>query len=92
MYNHLVKSMQLDKKYPLIKDKDKIKFVYLKTPNPIGEDCIAFVDKLPAEFNLTEYVDYNKMFEKTFQDAVQNILDALGWSVEQRATLEDWFA
>ena len=92
LYNHLLKKMELDKKYPLIREGDKIKFMYLRTPNPIREDCISFVDKLPVEFELTQYVDYGKMFEKTFQDAVQNILDSLGWSAEQRATLEDWFS
>ena len=66
--------------------------MYLKTPNPIREDCISFVDRLPPEFDLTEYVDYATMFEKTFQDAVQNILDSIGWPAEQRATLEDFFA
>lgn len=91
MYNHHLKRLGLDKKYPMIQEGDKIKFTYLKTPNPFHEDCISFVDKLPPEFGLTEYVDYDKMFEKTFQDAVQNILDSLGWSAEQKATLEDWF-
>jgi len=92
LYNYLLAQKKLTKIHPLIREGDKIKFTYLKTPNPIGEDCISFVDKLPAEFELSEYVDYNKMFEKTFQDAIQNILESLGWSAEQRATLEDFFA
>lgn len=92
LYNHHLKRLGLDKKYPLIQEGDKIKFTYLKTPNPFHEDCISFPDKLPPEFGLAEYVDYNTMFEKTFQDAVQNILDSLGWHAEQKATLEDWFA
>lgn len=92
LYNHHLKKMGLSKKYPLIQEGDKIKFLYLKTPNPMHEDAIAFVDKLPDEFKLTEYIDYDKMYEKTFEDAVQNIVDSLGWSTEQKATLEDWFA
>lgn len=92
LYNHHLKRLGLDKKYPLIQEGDKIKFTYLKTPNPFHEDCISFLDKLPPEFGLADYVDYNTMFEKTFQDAVQNILNSLGWHSEQKATLEDWFA
>jgi DNA polymerase elongation subunit (family B) len=92
LYNHHLKRLNLANKYPLIQDGDKIKFTYLKTPNPFHEDCIAFPDKLPTEFQLDQYVDYSTMFVKTFQDAVQGILDAIGWQSEKRATLEDWFA
>ena len=84
--------MGLTKKYPLIREGDKIKFTYVKTPNPFQEDCISFPDKLPEEFELNKYVDYDMMFEKTFQDAVQNILDAVGWNAETKPTLEDFFA
>lgn len=91
LYNHHLKRLGLQTKYPLIREGDKIKFMYLKTPNPFHEDCISFVDKLPEEFGLTQYLDYDTMFEKTFEDAVQNILDSLGWSTKQMATLEDWF-
>lgn len=92
LYNYHLKRLGLSKDYPLIQEGDKIKFTYLKKNNPIGEDCISFPDKLPPEFKLNEYVDYDTMFEKTFQDAVQNILDSLGWSAEQKATLEDFFS
>lgn len=91
LYNHHLKRLGLDKSFPLIQEGDKIKFTYLRTPNPFNEDCIAFPDKLPPEFDLHQYVDYSTMFEKTFQDAVQNILNSLGWSAEQRSTLGDWF-
>jgi len=91
LYNHYIKAKNLTKQYPLIQEGDKIKFVYLKVPNPIYEDCISFVDKLPPELELYEYINYDKMFEKTFEDAVQNILNALGWSTTQRSTLEDFF-
>lgn len=91
LYNYYVKQNGLTKKYPLIQEGDKIKFIYLKKPNPIFEDCISFIDEIPEEFMLTEYVDYDKMYEKTFEDAVQNILDALDWSTQPKATLEDWF-
>ena len=92
LYNHFLKKHNLTKKYQLIREGDKIKFLYLKTPNPIHEDCIAFLDKLPPEFDLTSYVDYSKMFEKTFEDAVENIIEPLGWSTKPKATLEDWFS
>jgi DNA polymerase elongation subunit (family B) len=91
LYNHHTSKRDLTKKYPLIREGDKIKFVYLKKPNPFHEDCISFIDKLPEEFDISKYVDYDTMFEKTFIDAIQNILDSLGWSTEKRASLEAFF-
>jgi DNA polymerase elongation subunit (family B) len=91
LYNWNIDRLGLAKKYEKIKEGDKIKFLYLRTPNPIQEDVIAFVSALPKEFELDAYVDYDKMFEKTFQEGVQNILDPLGWKVSTGATLEDWF-
>lgn len=91
LYNHYITKYKLTHKYPLIQDGDKIKFIYLKTPNIIGENCIAFIDKLPEEFDLHKYVNYNLMFEKTFEDATQKLIESLNWSTEQKSTLEDWF-
>jgi len=37
IYNNLLKERKLDNKYQIIRDGDKIKFAYLKTPNPARE-------------------------------------------------------
>jgi DNA polymerase elongation subunit (family B) len=92
LYNHYLKSLKLEKKYELIREGDKIKFLYLKEPNVIGENCIAFVSAIPEEFVLTKFVDYDTMFEKSFLEPLNTILQGLGWNSKPKATLEDLFA
>ena len=92
LHNHHIKRLGLEKKYQLIGEGERIKFVYLKMPNPIQEDVIAFSGELPPELGLHRYIDYDKMFEKVFLDALQIILTPIGWSAEEQSSLEDFFA
>ena len=92
LYNHYMREKNLDKNYELIQEADKIKFVYLKEPNPIHENVIAFPVYLPEELGLNKYVDYDKMFEKTFVHPMQPIFEALRWSIEKEVTLESFFS
>ena len=91
LFNKLVKEQGLDKKYPMIQNGDKVKFMYMKKPNPIHENVIAFSQYLPEEFGMHKYIDYDTQFSKTFLDPIEPILTAVGWSSEERATLEDFF-
>ena len=68
----------LTKWYQPIENGDKIKFTYLKSPNPIGNNAIAFDGKLPEEFKLHKYVDYEMQYEKTFLNAIKGITSVIG--------------
>ena len=91
LYNKLVKDNGLSKKYEMITNGSRIKFCYLKMPNTIKENVISFPDVIPKESGLDRFVDYEKQFEKTFVEPLKFILDAIGWSVEESSTLEDFF-
>jgi ribosomal protein L20A (L18A) len=92
LYNDLVKSMKLQKKYELIKDGEKIRFSYLKMPNPVRQNVITAFSSLPTEFKLDGYVDYDIQFEKTFMAPLKAILEVINWHSEKQSTLEDFFA
>ena len=92
LHNHHLKRLGLTKLYQNITEGERIKFVYLRMPNPFQEDVIAFTQELPKEFGLHKFIDYDKMFEKVFLDALQIILDPIGWTAEEQSTLEDFFS
>jgi DNA polymerase elongation subunit (family B) len=91
LYNKQVNDLALQKRYEQIKNGDKLKFVYLRKPNKIHENVISFIDYLPREFGLEKYIDYETQFQKTFLDPIEPILDAVGWSSKEIATLDDFF-
>ena len=91
IYNEQLKRFKLHRKYPLIQEGDKIKFLKLKEANPFKFDVISYVTKLPSEFKLQEYIDYDIMFQKTFLDPMSFILNSIGWTYEKTASLEDFF-
>jgi DNA polymerase elongation subunit (family B) len=90
VYNHHVQSLKL--RDDEIKDGNKVKFCYLKTPNPIGSNVIAFPQFLPKELEAHRYIDYDTQFNKTFKEPLKLVSDAIKWELEYRNTLESFFA
>ncbi len=91
LYNFHNKKNKLTHKYPLIQDGEKIKFVYLKTPNKIGENVISYLNTFPKELGLDKHVDYELQFNKSFLDPIKVIMDVIGWQPEKVASLEFLF-
>jgi len=92
LYNHYIREMNLDTKYSLINNGEKIKFLYLKKANPIRENVISFISDFPIELGVDKYIDYDLQFDKAFLEPVKVILDAIGWNVEKVVNLELFFA
>jgi DNA polymerase elongation subunit (family B) len=93
IYNALLREHKIDSKYPIIRDGDKIKFAYLRTPNPARDTVISSPGDLPKVLNIHPYVDYETQFDKSFLEPIKSILDAVGWEIkDRRQTLEQFFA
>ena len=91
LYNHYLKQKNLTKTYPLIQEGEKLKFTYLKQPNPFKDMVISFPSRLPKEFELQDYVDYDMQFDKAFLEPIKVILDCMNWSTEKKNSLESFF-
>ena len=92
LHNHYLKQKGLDKKYPLIQEGEKVKFTYLKMPNPFKDMVVSYPGRLPKEFELQNYIDYDTQFSKAFLEPIKVVLDCMGWKTEKVSSLEDFFA
>ena len=95
LYNHFTKQKKLTNKYPLINEGDKIKFLNMRTPNPMQSNVISFITKLPKELDIHHYLDYDKQFDKAFVEPLVFIMNQIGWNIDRsygtQTTLEDFF-
>lgn len=91
LYNYFLKKYDLTKKYPLIQEGEKLKFTYLKQPNPFNDTVISYPSRLPTEFGLDNYIDYDLQFQKAFLDPINIILECIGWEAEKTNSLDAFF-
>ena len=75
-----------------IKNGSKVKFCYLKMPNPSMENVVSFNPFLPKEFGLHDHIDYETQFNKTFKDPLKLVSDAINWELEYINSLESFFS
>jgi DNA polymerase elongation subunit (family B) len=92
IYNANLKRLNLTKKYPLIQEGEKVKFTYLKMPNPFKDTVISYPSRLPKEFEMQQYIDYDMQFDKAFLEPIKVILDCMKWSTEKTSSIEDFFS
>jgi len=95
VYNHMITERKLTKKYGLIQNGDKIKYLELRQPNPLGCNVISFPSQLPKELDILKYVDYDVSYMKSFIDPLSFITNNIDWKIDRsfgtQTTLEDFF-
>lgn len=87
IYNMLLEQLNISVKYEKINQGDKIKFIWLKQPNLIGSDVIAFVSELPEEFEIHQSIDYHTQFDKSFKKPILAFANAVGWTLNKTINL-----
>jgi len=81
VYNDLIKFKQLDKKYTLFTEGDKMKYVSLK-PNPFNIDVIGFNGYNDPEFIIDfidKYIDREDAFNSILLNKLTGMYEDLGW-------------
>ena len=95
IFNHMIKQKRLTRKYPLVMDGSKIKYLQLRQPNPLASNVISFVSKVPSELDIHKYIDYDSQYEKSFIDPLSFITDNIGWRLDRslgtQTSLEAFF-
>lgn len=78
--------------YQRINNGDKIKYIFLKK-NPITtSDVIGFNDvEFLIETGLDKFIDYPRLFERTFLTPVKGLTDAIGWETKKSVTIKKLF-
>jgi len=87
LYNFYVRKHDVTHKYASIQEGEKIKFIYLRMPNPFMQNVVSFMGRIPTEFNLEKYIDYSRQFEKSFYEPLHNVLQCIGWDSERKVSL-----
>lgn len=96
-HNLIMEQLGLTSKYEKIKSGEKVKTVYLKTPNKFGIKMIGFKGKYPDEFSEHFEIDYDQMFDKIVFAAVERFYEAVRWPLRKpnetvKIELEDFFS
>lgn len=87
-YNKFIIKNDLYKKYPLIKEGDKIRWVYLRLPNIVKENVFGFINAIPERELIREYIDYENQFYKTFLKPIENITSKIRFLIEYGKKIE----
>lgn len=90
-YNFLLKKFELTDRFSPIYDGDKIKFVYLRMPNPYFTPVLAAPKHMPAEFEIEKYIDWETQFDKSFLEPIRHIMEVIPWKPEKLSTLDGMF-
>ncbi len=92
-YNHYIRKNKLKNEYPLIKEGEKIRFVWLKTPNIFNSETFGFVNRLPKDDMIIDFIDYERMYQKSYEKPMYDILEKIGFKkhLQKSVSLEDLF-
>jgi len=73
-YNQIIEKLNLLKTNDKINQGDRFYYVYLKSGNKYGINCIAWKERYPKEFEKLFEIDREKMFQKTIMSPLDDFI------------------
>jgi len=92
-YNKYVLNNKLINQYSLIKDGEKIRFVWMKQPNTLNAETFGFINRLPKDNMILDFIDYGTMYEKTYGKIIDDMCERLNIQnlLSTTNSLDDFF-
>ena len=88
--NRYIEQNNLSNQFQPISPNDKIKILYMKTPNPLNSNVMAFIDNRFAEM-FRQYVDFDENWDKFFLAALEIMTNPLNYDLgNQKEELDVW--
>ena len=88
--NRYIEQNNLSDQFQPISPNDKIKILYMKTPNPLNSNVMAFIDNRFAEM-FRQYVDFDENWDKFFLAALEIMTNPLNYDLgNQKEELDIW--
>jgi DNA polymerase elongation subunit (family B) len=96
-HDYIMEKLNLVSKYQKFKSGDKVRSVYVKSPNKYNLSVIGFREEYPEEFKNIFQVDYEKMFDKMVFAAIQRFYEVVNWKLRKpnenlKIELEDFLS
>jgi len=88
VYNNYLMKNSLAGEYPMIMDGDKIRFVWLKEPNIFNSPTFGFINRLPIDNLIKDFVDYETIYYKSYEKIMTDMLDRIGLSRQISKTVD----
>jgi DNA polymerase elongation subunit (family B) len=82
-YNLLLDKLKLENKYETLSSGDKVRYLYVETPNKYMLESVGFKNEFHEEFNQFFKIDYDKMFEKILFQAIERFYEAVNWRIRK---------
>ena len=91
VYNNALEKLGLTDKYQSIKDGNKIRYIGIKMPNIFENSVMGCLEKIPPEISAHIEIDYDSQWESTFKKPITAVMDAVGFTMEPKLSLDSFF-
>ena len=88
-FNEQLEKRKQTKEYEPVHEGEKIRFCYLKEPNPFFSHVMSAPEGCPANWEIEKWIDYDKQYQKSLIEPLEAILSCAGWTAVHEPSLFD---